>query len=157
MLLADMKISPGRLSCNGKSCRRRRRNKPTWRSRANSQSIEQRRREGLENGRRALVAAGPQESSSGATPSELPQSERIHPLYSSRCKAGYKDPCPICNTSFDTYADYSPKVGQCPGILNGPQCRDTGTLGCFSGLNRRPDPNPGFINPCYRQFTRRSP
>ena len=30
-----------------------------------------------------------------------------------------------------TEADYYPKVGQCPGILNGPQCRDTGTPARF--------------------------
>jgi hypothetical protein len=28
--------------------------------------------------------------------------------------------------------DYSSKVGLCPGILDGPQCRDSGTLGRFS-------------------------
>jgi hypothetical protein len=33
--------------------------------------------------------------------------------------------------------DYYREVGQRPGILNGPQCRDTGTLGRFSLLTYR--------------------
>src|ERR1035441_9465403 len=33
MLLADMRISPRRLSCSGKRCRRRHRNKSAWRPR----------------------------------------------------------------------------------------------------------------------------